>query len=196
MLGRKGTTWNHFKVHGGAWSLRCFHQSTSVVCNRIQSKLGFPDAGASRHMTPHRHWIRNSIPHCIEVKLADGSSIYSQGKGTVLFEPIIDGQVAQIVEFSDVLYVPDLRNNLFSVLHLSLHKRFTVTIEGDTMDFRRDDITFFEAKVNGSTTLPISRAPPSPYQKLPTSPLPPPFPWTWNSGIVVSAILATLSSRG
>jgi hypothetical protein len=103
-------------------------------------------------MTPHRHWIRNFTPHCIEIKLADGSSIYSQGKGTVLFEPTIDGQAVQIVEISDVLYVPDLRNNLFSILHLSLHKRFTVTIEGDTMDFRRDDITFFEAKVNGSTT--------------------------------------------
>ena len=109
------------------------------------------DTGASNHMTPHRHWIRNFTPCRIEIKLADGSSIYSQGRGTVLFEPIIDGQVWHPVEFSDVLYVPDLRSNLFSVLHLSLRKDFTITIEHDLMDFQRDGNTYFVAKVNSST---------------------------------------------
>jgi hypothetical protein len=43
------------------------------------------DTGASSHMTPHHHWLRNYKPCCIEVKLADGSSIYSEGIGSVLF---------------------------------------------------------------------------------------------------------------
>ena len=103
-------------------------------------------------MTPHRHWIRNFIPHRMEIKLADGSSIFSQGRGTVVFEPIHNGETLQQVEFSNVLYVPDLRNNLLSVLYLSLYKGFSINIEGDLMDFRRDDKTFFVATINSSTT--------------------------------------------
>jgi len=83
-------------------------------------------------MTPHRHWIRNFVPHHIEIKVADGSSIFSQGRGSVFFAPIKDGETQPYVEFTDVLYVPDLRNNLFSVLHLSSYKGFTITIKGDT----------------------------------------------------------------
>jgi hypothetical protein len=123
------------------------------------------DTGATSHMTPHRHWIRNFTPCCVEIKLADGSSIYSQGKGTVLFEPVIEGRTMQQVEFSDVLYVPDLRNNLFSVLHLSLNKGFTINIEGDTMDFIREDGILFAAKINShavaylqGNTIPISES--------------------------------------
>ena len=47
-------------------------------------------------MTPHRHWIRNYKPCHIEVKLADGSSIYSEGVGTVLFWPVVNGNLVEI----------------------------------------------------------------------------------------------------
>ena len=79
------------------------------------------DTGASSHMTPHRHWLRNYKPHCIEISLADGSVIYSEGIGSVQFEPVINGRTMQVVEFSNVLYVPSLRNNLISVLYLTMH---------------------------------------------------------------------------
>jgi len=113
------------------------------------------------HMTPHRHWIRNFTPHRVEIKVADGSSIYSQGKGSVLFDPVINGQVVRGVEFADVLYVPDLRNNLLSVLCLA-HKGITITIKGDTMEFKKGDDLWFVAKTNSftvaylqGTTIPI-----------------------------------------
>jgi len=76
------------------------------------------DTGATAHMTPHRHWIRNYTPKCIPVKLADNKVIYSAGVGSVVFVPVIGGRKQQPVKFTNVLHVPDLRNNLLSVLYL------------------------------------------------------------------------------
>ena len=109
------------------------------------------DTGASSHMTPHRHWLRNYKPCRVQVKLADGSSIYSEGVGSVLFKPMINGSLAQQVEFTNVLHVPALRSNLFSVLFLSMHRNFLINIQEDTLSFRLDGKTMFEAKVNSST---------------------------------------------
>src|SRR5882757_9011456 len=61
------------------------------------------DTGASSHMTPHCHWLRNYKLHCIEISLADGSVIYSEGIGSVQFEPVINGRTMQIMEFSNIL---------------------------------------------------------------------------------------------
>ena len=123
------------------------------------------DTGASSHMTPHRHWIRNYKPCHIEVKLADGSSIYSEGVGTVLFWPVVNGKLAHQIEFTNVLHVPALRTNLFSVLFLSMHRNFIISIKKDTLSFQLGDQTMFQAKVNSSTvaylqgtTIPISEA--------------------------------------
>ena len=67
-------------------------------------------------MTPHRHWIRNDSPHTVPIKLADHTIVYSAGVGSVIFQPVIGGKSSRAVEFTRVLHVPDLRNNLLSVL--------------------------------------------------------------------------------
>ena len=54
------------------------------------------------------------------------------------------------LEFSNVLYVPALCSNLFSVLYLTLHRSFTVCIEKDTMHFIRDNRIAFQAKTGAS----------------------------------------------
>ena len=110
------------------------------------------DTGASSHMTPHRHWLRNYKPCRIEIKLADGSVIYSEGVGNVQFEPVIEGRTAQIVEFSNVLHVPSLCNNLLSVLYLTMNRRFHVHTIKDTMSFELDGKIRFVAKVNTSNS--------------------------------------------
>ena len=110
------------------------------------------DSGASSHMTPHRHWLRNYKPYSIEIKLADGSSIYSEGIGNVRFEPVIEGRSAHAVEFSNVLHVPSLRNNLLSVLYLTMNRHFHVRIIKDTMNFELDNRLLFVAKVNSSNS--------------------------------------------
>lgn len=110
------------------------------------------DSGASSHMTPHRHWLRNYKPYRIEIKLADGSSIYSEGIGNVRFEPVIEGRSAHSVEFSNVLHVPSLCNNLLSVLYLTMNRCFHVRIIKDTMNFELDNRLLFVAKVNSSNS--------------------------------------------
>ena len=95
------------------------------------------DTGATSHMTPHRHWLRNYVPRRIPIKLADNNIVYSAGEGTVVFNPIVNGVQVRPVEFSRVLHVPDLRNNLLSVLFLTRHKGFTVTINVSRMSFER-----------------------------------------------------------
>ena len=47
------------------------------------------DAGASAHMTSNRHWIHHMTLHCIPIRLADGSVVYSEGIGTVQFAPVV-----------------------------------------------------------------------------------------------------------
>jgi hypothetical protein len=116
------------------------------------------DTGASAHMTCHRHWMRNLKSHSIQIRLADGSVVYSEGVGSVrfnrvglvCFNPVVNGQEMAPLEFSNVLYVPALCSNLFSVLYLTLHRHFTVCIEQDTMHFIRDNKIAFQAKIGAS----------------------------------------------
>jgi hypothetical protein len=88
------------------------------------------DTGASAHMTFHRHWLRNYKPHCIQIKLANGSIILSEGIGTALSYSVVEGQNVQVVEFTNVLYVPTLRNNLLSIFYLTMHQNFALLLLG------------------------------------------------------------------
>ena len=108
------------------------------------------DTGASAHMTSHRHWMHNLKSYCVQNRLADGSVVYSEGVGSVRFNPVVSGREMAPLEFSNVLYVPALCSNLFSVLYLTLHRSFTVCIEKDTMHFIRDNRIAFQAKTGAS----------------------------------------------
>jgi len=106
------------------------------------------DTGASAHMTFNRHWMRNMTPHRIPIRLADGSVVYSEGIGTVQFNPVVHGQEMAKLEFTNVLYVPSLSSNLFSVLYLTMHRSFTILIEKDTLHFIQDSKILFQAQVS------------------------------------------------
>ena len=77
------------------------------------------DTGASAHMTFNRHWMRHMMPYHIPIHLADGSVLYSEGVGSVQFIPEVNGHKMAPLEFTNVLYVPSLSTNLFSVLYLT-----------------------------------------------------------------------------
>ncbi|KAE9384867.1 hypothetical protein BT96DRAFT_754014, partial [Gymnopus androsaceus JB14] len=63
------------------------------------------NTGASSHMTPHRHWFKSYSSCTVPICLADHSLIYSEGIGTVEFQPDNGGSV---VNFCHVLHVPAL----------------------------------------------------------------------------------------
>ena len=106
------------------------------------------DSGATSHMTPHAHWIRNYTPFRTPIRLANDLIVYSAGIGSVVFAPTIRGKRMRVVEFSRVLHVPDLRTNLLSILYLTRHKQFTVNINAHEMRFIRDGTLLFTAQIN------------------------------------------------
>ena len=123
------------------------------------------DTGATSHMTPHRHWIRNFRPLVIPIQLADHQVVYSTGVGTVQFAPVVDGSQRRTLEFSRVLHVPALRNNLLSVLYLTRQKQFIVTIVHDRITFSQSGSLLFTASVNthntallDGSTIPVSES--------------------------------------
>ena len=90
-------------------------------CNLMHVLIGMQHTGATSHMTSHRHWLHNYVPKHIPIELADNKTVYSAGEGIVYFNSIIDGKAARTFAFTRVLHVPDLRNNLLSVLFLTRH---------------------------------------------------------------------------
>jgi hypothetical protein len=55
------------------------------------------------------------------------------------------------LEFTNVLYVPSLSSNLFSVLYLTMHRPFTISIVKDTLNFIRNGHTVILGKVDCSS---------------------------------------------
>ena len=53
----------------------------------------------------------------------------------MVFKPVIDGKSSQVVKFSNVLHVPELQNNLLSVLYHTHHSGFVVYINATHMLF-------------------------------------------------------------
>lgn len=106
------------------------------------------DSGATSHMTPHREWLRNYTPYRVPIKLANNSIVYSEGVGSVVFEPRIGGKSAQLVELTRVLHVPALRNNLLAILFLTRQRNFNISINGDVMRFYHQRKLRFIASIN------------------------------------------------
>lgn len=98
-------------------------------------------------MTPHRHWFRNYRSHRVPITLADGTTIHSEGIGEVRFLPEVDGKQVRDVEFISVLHVPQLSNNLLSVLQLTKLHIFVATVDSKQICYNRDGTTLFTATV-------------------------------------------------
>lgn len=124
--------------------------SESATASSEASAHWNTDTGATSHMTPHRHWFTSYTPLRKPIRLADNKIIYSAGVGSVRFQPVVNGKSARLLEFERVLHVPDLKNNLLSVLYLSVHKGYSVLIEKDHLSFRRAGALLFTATVNSN----------------------------------------------
>ena len=112
------------------------------------------DSGATSHMTPHRHWFKQYEPYIVPIKLADNTIVYSSGVGNIIFIPMIQGKELRPIEFTRVLHVPKLQNNLclISVLFLTKRRQFKVNIDADYINFKKDGTTLFVASINKKTT--------------------------------------------
>jgi hypothetical protein len=104
-------------------------------------------------MTPHRHWVHDYTPHQVPIHLADDSVVWSAGMGVVHFIP--EGKCSKCIEFKRVLHVPDLHCNLLSILYLTHHCGFVVSIDSGKMNFFQNDRSKFVAPLtqNNSAVL-------------------------------------------
>jgi len=73
------------------------------------------DSGASKHMIFRSDWIRNLQRYSDEhVFLDDGTTYKVHGRDTVYIKRLVNNQWLE-GRLENVLYVPDLNKNLFSV---------------------------------------------------------------------------------
>lgn len=110
-----------------------------------------PDSGATSHMTPHRNWIRNLTAVRVAVSLANNEIVWATGKGDVYFTPKIHGRIGETLIFHDVLYVPALQNNLFSILSAVRKSKMRVVIEGESLEFFKEGQLLLTASIRGIT---------------------------------------------
>ncbi|PIL25514.1 hypothetical protein GSI_12425 [Ganoderma sinense ZZ0214-1] len=85
--------------------------------------------GASSDMTPHCHWFRSYSPHSISIRLANSHIVYSEGLGSVAFQPA---------------------DNLLSVFYLTREKGYTVKLCELSVLFYHQGQLRFEAQVNNN----------------------------------------------
>jgi transposase InsO family protein len=89
------------------------------------------DTGATSHMTPHQSWFTSYRPHVVPFHVAN----------TALCP----------CRLLQVLHVPELQNNLFAVLHLTLHHEFRMVIEGSQLQFSQQGALCLTATVKDGT---------------------------------------------
>lgn len=115
------------------------------------------DSGATCSMTPHREWFIPDTfrPWRVRIHLANDATVYSAGKGSVRFRPKGEDRdkkpLADVV-FTNVLFVPELANNLLSVTTLSVHRGIVVTFRGRRVFFSTKDELIFSATINNALT--------------------------------------------
>ncbi|KHN35688.1 Retrovirus-related Pol polyprotein from transposon TNT 1-94, partial [Glycine soja] len=91
--------------------------------------LWYLDTGCSNHITRHREWFVNIDDKVkSKIKFADNSSVTAEGIGKVMIQRK-DGHHSFI---NDVLYVPNMKNNLLSLGQL-LEKGYSMQMEDNQL---------------------------------------------------------------
>lgn len=86
--------------------------TTSAEEAGSSSDLWYLDTGCSNHMSGHREWFVNLNEDVkSKVKFPDNSTVIAEGMGKVMIKQK-NGEQATI---SDVIYVPNTKNNLLSL---------------------------------------------------------------------------------
>jgi hypothetical protein len=120
------------------------------------------DTGAMSHMTPHRSWFGQYKPFVTPI-----SVVFSEGVGTIVLQPTSPG--LRELRLSRVLHVPDLQNNLLSVLHLISCHAFEVVINSKEMRLMKDSELCFTASIRQNTACVDCTTPGAPEAALASS---------------------------
>ena len=113
----------------------------------IVSDFWNADTGATSHMTPRCEWFKEYRPCQVLIRVANHEIVRAAGIGSVEFLPSKNGQSLRPIVFTNVLHVPALAENLFSILTVTRKHKIRVLIDETTMSFIRSNHTLFAASV-------------------------------------------------
>ena len=108
-----------------------FVANVADPADKRQQREWLIDSGASKHMTCDKDILHDyeQFSEAQSVKLGDGRVVDALGKGTVKMKTTFKMSDAKNIKMYDVLYVPKLAGNLFSV--------GAATKRGNTVQFRK-----------------------------------------------------------
>ena len=100
------------------------------------------DSGASQHMTPTKTHMNNyaKFNKPLVVKLADDTILHTIGKGNIRLKIRRGENVVELL-LSDVLHVPKIKNNLFSIPAV-INKGPSISFENEYCFISKGDKTF------------------------------------------------------
>ena len=112
---------------------------TAADADRKEStSVWYIDSSASQHMPCRKDWMENyrDFPVPEKVRLGDNRTVDAHGKGSVWLKIEAGGEYKP-AELSEVLYVPDLAKNLFSVSAVS-KRGLTIVFKQDKCHILND----------------------------------------------------------
>lgn len=126
---------------GDALVSEAFIGEMAFYAAKNESDKWYMDSGASDHMSNMRQWFSNyvKLQSDIPIRIGDGKFIYAIGRGEINIEAF-DGNIWVKKQLLNVLYVPDIKLQLFS-FGTALDKNLTFTADRYNCYFRSGDIT-------------------------------------------------------
>ncbi|KAF2884533.1 hypothetical protein ILUMI_21649 [Ignelater luminosus] len=107
-------------------------EMNSVLVDFNDDETWIADSGASEHTSNQKEWFENyyEFDKPTEIKIGNGSVKNAHGKGKISLIAF-EGQDYIPTESNDVLYVPDIKFNLFSI-GAALDKGYTMMTDNKT----------------------------------------------------------------
>jgi hypothetical protein len=105
---------------------------SQALISKTYEDIWFADSGASEHMSDKKEWFRDftPIPEGVHaVQIADDTKLWVRGRGNIVINRLVNGQNHKGT-ITNVLYVPQLKRNLFSVGLVSERDLSFVTFPG------------------------------------------------------------------
>lgn len=108
-----------------------------ILISQHTTESWYLDSGASQHMSPTRQWFINyqELPKPTQVRIGNGDVIFAVGKGKIDILAF-DGSQWKRKYLAEVLYVPKLKCNLFS-LSSALDKGLKLSSDNQRCVLRR-----------------------------------------------------------
>lgn len=107
-------------------------EMSNVNSRQNRQDIWYQDSAATQHMTFRKEWLTNyvALEEYTKVILGDATEISGIGAGDVKLE-VFDGKQWYLATLKDVLYVPKITFNLFSVTQM-LDKGYILKTNADT----------------------------------------------------------------